>query len=224
MQRRSGRRSLPVSPYSKIASALTLRQRELLFYVWAGESDQRVAAELALSEAELLGEMAVMGEIAEANGWPDLLKPLRASCCAYDDTGIAPLSAQARSARVLAADDQPLCRLGLQDLLGPLGVELEMAVDGADALRKVQAGRPFDLILMDIDMPVMDGLAAVSAIRAHERGRQIAPALIAMLTGHISPDDRRAAWAAGANTHLAKPLDPNHLRAIVDGVTRAVAG
>jgi len=217
-----------LSRYNNIAATLTLRQREILVCKWAGASDEQIAVDLGLSADALNAELALMLEIADHDGWRDLLAPLEIKPPPLVDTGVEShgdetVPASGSTARVLLADDQPIGRLGVQHLLSPLGVDLEMAADGAEAVEKFRSGQ-FDLVLMDIDMPVMDGLAAVRAIREHERRSEATPALIAMLTAHISPEHRRAAWVAGANTHLAKPLDPNQLLTIVRGVARAIAG
>ncbi|QUD89603.1 response regulator [Phenylobacterium montanum] len=123
-----------------------------------------------------------------------------------------------RPLSILLVEDQPINRLTVQFLLDPMGVELAMACDGAEGVRMFRMGS-FDLVLMDIDMPVMDGLAATSAIRDYERATGATRTPVAMLTGRTSPKDHAAATAAGADAHLSKPVDPNLLQSLIRQLT-----
>ncbi len=116
--------------------------------------------------------------------------------------------------RVLVADDHPTNRKVVELILSQAPVELVQAEDGAQALEAARS-QTFDLILMDMQMPVMDGLTAVREIRLHEitMGRESAP--IVMLTANALPEHVAAALAAGANRHLAKPFDAAELLAVV---------
>ncbi|MBS0295374.1 MAG: response regulator [Proteobacteria bacterium] len=112
---------------------------------------------------------------------------------------------EALAIRILAADDNASNREVLRLLLQPLGVELTLVENGAEALEAALA-RPYDLILMDAQMPVMDGAAAVAAIRAGEAamGRRTP---ISMLTANVFPEDIETYMTAGADRVLAKPID-----------------
>jgi len=122
-----------------------------------------------------------------------------------------------RPMRILVAEDHPVNRLVLQCMLEPLGVSLIMASDGADAVRRFRDER-FDLVLMDVQMPVMDGLAATRAMRAVERERGGAHTPIAMITANVSSEHQIAAIAAGADAHLGKPVDQDLLWELVGAV------
>jgi CheY-like chemotaxis protein len=100
-----------------------------------------------------------------------------------------------------------------------MGVELTLVGDGAAAVEAFRFGA-FDLVLMDMQMPVMDGLAATREIRRLELagGRPRTP--IAMLTANAMDEHRRAALAAGADGHIAKPITPQSL---IDGMAEALA-
>jgi CheY-like chemotaxis protein len=119
--------------------------------------------------------------------------------------------------RVLLAEDHPTNRKVVELLLEPLGVTLVTAVDGAKALEAFRSA-PFDLVLMDMQMPVMDGLTATREIRAWERqvGRQPTP--LVMLTANTQSQHREAAAEAGADGFLPKPVTPQALYAILGGV------
>ena len=114
--------------------------------------------------------------------------------------------------RILLAEDnlsnQKLCSL----ILKKLGYRLDLANDGKEAVEAVLA-RPYDLILMDMEMPEMDGLEASRVIRQTvPRGRQ--PWIIA-ITAHAAESDRESCIAAGMNDYLTKPLRTNLLIAAI---------
>ena len=116
--------------------------------------------------------------------------------------------------RVLVADDHPTNRKVVELILSQAPVDLVQAENGAEALEAARS-QAFDLILMDMQMPVMDGLTSVREIRLHEiaMGRDRAP--IVMLTANALPEHVAAAQAAGADRHLAKPFDAAELLAVV---------
>lgn len=117
---------------------------------------------------------------------------------------------------VLAVDDQPANRFVLKALLEPLGHIIVEAADGAAAV-ETAALQAFDLILMDVQMPVMDGLSALRAIRA--RGpSQATPVLV--LSASDSDDDRTQALAAGADGFLSKPLQFSEVLAALKTIRR----
>jgi signal transduction histidine kinase/CheY-like chemotaxis protein len=108
--------------------------------------------------------------------------------------------------RVLAAEDNAVNQLVLKTLLHQLGVEPTVVENGAEALAAWE-GSAWDVILMDIQMPVMDGLTAAAAIRARERetGRPRTPILA--LTANAMSHQVEQYLAAGMDTHVAKPIE-----------------
>ncbi len=105
---------------------------------------------------------------------------------------------------VLLAEDHPVNQRVIQAILGD-SVELTIVGDGQTALEACR-GRPFDLILMDTHMPVMDGLTATRAIRAMEAEAGGPRTPIVSLTADAMPSQVQEALAAGADRHLAKPI------------------
>jgi len=110
------------------------------------------------------------------------------------------------SFRVLAAEDNRINQLVLRTLLGQIGLNPTIVENGAEALAAWEQG-DYDLILMDVQMPVMDGAAATEAIRTREAasGRPVTP--IVALTANAMRHHVDAYRAAGMNGFLAKPLD-----------------
>ncbi|MBS1138903.1 MAG: hypothetical protein H6R13_356 [Proteobacteria bacterium] len=121
----------------------------------------------------------------------------------------APLS----GLRILVAEDVPTNQLIMRDLLESLGATVEMADNGELAIQQLAAaGDNVDLILMDIQMPEMDGLEATRRIRA---GQQRADIPIIALTAHALEEERQRATASGMNDFLTKPIEPANLIAVI---------
>lgn len=110
--------------------------------------------------------------------------------------------------RVLLVDDNGLNRELARELLGAVGLSVDCAEDGTQAI-ELARGRSYDIILMDVQMPVVDGLAATRAIR-QQRGAY--PPIIAT-TASAFGEDREACLLAGMNDHIAKPIAPQALYA-----------
>ena len=109
------------------------------------------------------------------------------------------------NARVLVVDDQPLNREIAEGLLSAVGIAVHLAANGKEALEIISSGRDaFDLVLMDIQMPVMDGLAATRAIRGLEG---FAGLPIVAMTAQTMAHEIARSTAAGMNDHIGKPFD-----------------
>ena len=121
-----------------------------------------------------------------------------------------------RGLRVLLADDHPTNRKVVELILAQTDVELVSVENGKEAVDAYAAGG-FDIVLMDMQMPVMDGLTAVRLIRDHDRhaGRRT-PVL--MLTANALPEHVQAGTAAGADGHVAKPVSASGLLAAISEV------
>jgi two-component system, sensor histidine kinase and response regulator len=120
-------------------------------------------------------------------------------------------STAAAGARVLLVEDNAINREVAQSMLADLGLVVDQACDGQEAVA-MAALRAYDLVLMDMRMPVMDGLEATRAIRALPM-HGLTP--IVAMTANAYEDDRRACLDAGMNDHLAKPVHFDSLQAML---------
>ncbi|HEY3811763.1 MAG TPA: MHYT domain-containing protein [Caulobacteraceae bacterium] len=107
--------------------------------------------------------------------------------------------------RVLLADDHPTNRKVVALMLGQVDVDLVQVENGEQAVAAFRDGG-FDVVLMDMQMPVMDGLSATRAIRDHERAQGLTATPVIMLTANALPEHLEASRAAGADRHLTKPV------------------
>ncbi len=124
------------------------------------------------------------------------------------------------SARILIVDDSSVNRELVSTLLSPFDVELTEAANGAEAVEAAQRAA-FDLILMDLQMPGMDGLAATRAIRAGSGPNRTTPILA--LSANVMPAQVAACREAGMDDHIAKPINPQELLSKIGRWTEAEA-
>jgi len=122
-----------------------------------------------------------------------------------------------RPLRILVADDHPINRQVVEVLLSEFDVELVLAENGLEAYEAFEAA-PFDMVLMDMQMPVMDGLTAIRKIRARETDAAQGRTPIVMLTANTLPEHRAASLEAGADLHLPKPIEAERLIAVLQSV------
>ena len=115
-----------------------------------------------------------------------------------------------QGARVLVVEDNPINQQVAREIIERTGIKVELANNGQEAVDAISNGECFDAILMDLQMPVMDGLEATRRIRQH-KGTDTLP-IIAM-TAHAMKEERERCLATGMNDHVAKPIDPDHLYA-----------
>jgi CheY-like chemotaxis protein len=125
----------------------------------------------------------------------------------------APRLDPGRALRVLVVDDHPINHEFAAEALRRLGHAVTTASSGAEALALLET-RPFDLVLMDVQMPEIDGLEATRRFRAMERGRHTP---VVALTAHSGREERERCVAAGMNDVITKPVTTARLAAIISG-------
>jgi len=128
----------------------------------------------------------------------------------------APLPA-ARKPRLLVVEDEAINRLSMKILMAAEGYEVGLAINGEQALERL-AAEDFDLILMDVGMPVMDGLAAARIIRTAPEFQVKSHVPIVALTAHAMDGDRQRILAAGMNGYVTKPVDMEELKDVIRNV------
>ena len=126
----------------------------------------------------------------------------------------------ARSLRVLYADDHAINRQVVAMILEPLGVNLTLAHNGREALDTLTASA-FDIVLMDVQMPEMDGLTAIRLLRDYEATNGLGRTPVIALTANAMPDDVDRSLEAGADLHLPKPIRPAELLDAINHVLSA---
>jgi len=153
------------------------------------------------------GEITVTSALGQGSRFVvDLpLAPGTSTARAAPAETVGPMGADA-SFRVLAAEDNRVNQLVLRTLLGQIGLEPTIVGNGAEALEAWEQG-DYDLILMDVQMPIMDGAAATEAIRTREAASGRPPTPIVALTANAMRHQMEAYRAAGMDGFLAKPLD-----------------
>jgi CheY-like chemotaxis protein len=152
-----------------------------------------------IKQSELLDAiMTALGQVPEALAQPSAAIPSRSG----------------PRLRVLLAEDNPVNQLVARTILEKQGHTVVSAHNGREALARVQAER-FDVVLMDVQMPEMDGLAATSAIRQIESASGAHLPIIGV-TAHAMKGDRERCLASGMDGYVSKPIRPAALYAAVD--------
>lgn len=119
-----------------------------------------------------------------------------------------------KTLHILLAEDHPTNRMVVELILGSSGVAVTSVDDGLKAVDTFKAHR-FDAVIMDIQMPVMDGLSAIRAIREHEASAGFERTPVYVLSTNALPRDYAASKDAGADTHLTKPVTASALLSTV---------
>ncbi len=129
---------------------------------------------------------------------PHEMRPVSETTPAVEEIEVAGL-------RVLLAEDHPTNQRVVQLIMDAAGVDLTIVDDGQAALNLLEV-QSFDLVLMDMQMPVMDGITAINLLRERERSQGLAHMPVLMLTANALQEHVEASLAAGADGHLSKPI------------------
>jgi len=146
--------------------------------------------------------------------------PLQAAESPTDGAAMGGTPARQTTLRILVVEDVPVNQKVVRGMLRSLGHMVEIAEDGEAAVAKVKS-RTYDLILMDMQMPRMNGLDATAVIRGLEPGKSVP---IVAMTANVFETDRDACLAAGMNDFIGKPINLADLAAAIARVTPSEPG
>ncbi len=167
------------------------------------------------------GTIDVISHVARGSTFTIQLPLRRAPAIAeaVANSGSEPSAAMA-TPKILLVEDIPANVLIAQHYLDEFGLTYEVATDGAQAVARILAGETYDAILMDVQMPIMDGREATRRIRIYERDTARTPHQIIAVTAHAMADDREKCLAAGMDDYLSKPFET---QALEQKLIRAIA-
>ena len=179
----------------------------------------RIAMLNSLDTASLAPELRASGlyvvkPVTPSNLRDCLLRALDKRPRPVEAPGTAAPSAALRHLRILLAEDNVVNQKVAARLVEKLGHTVEIAANGQQALAAYER-KPFDVVLMDVQMPVMNGYDATRAIRDDERGTGRHIPIVA-LTAHAMKDDRGICLEAGMDDYLAKPIHPAELASTLE--------
>ena len=171
---------------------------------------------LAISRrlAELMdGSMGVQSQLGEGSTFWAVVELAEAEKPAPADTQALALQDRIQGTRVLVAEDNPINQKVMKHLLSRLGCSIEIVENGAEAVAKIKPHSGWDLVLMDCQMPVMDGFEAARAIRQSEASAFRIP--IIAVTANALVGEREKCLAAGMDDYLPKPINREALEAVI---------
>jgi len=189
----------------------------LTAYDWSDIEDEAKQAGVTafcgkpLFLSELRSCLRDVAAAQEAQGSPD----------GGQEESAAPPPAKTRSGRILLAEDNELNQEIAAAILGEAGFTTEIASNGQIAVDMLQRSQPgyYNLVLMDVQMPVMDGYAATQAIRALDN-QALASIPILAMTANAFEEDRQTALKSGMNGHIAKPINIDTLFKTLDSILK----
>ena len=187
----SGRLAIPIVLMTTVFDAQQLRQSGMISAI-AGTLVKPAAPSM------LRGLFSSEGQAVE-------VKSIDPDCSNFDEV----VSHQLGRARLLLVEDNPINQEVAKELLTSAGMQVELANNGREAVEMVSK-RHYNLVLMDVQMPEMDGLEATRRIRAFSSQENLP---IVAMTANAYEEDRRRCLEAGMNDHVAKPVDPETLYA-----------
>ncbi len=179
-------------------------ERPVVVIVSAYDSEAMHLSATQLGAAHLLPKPVLPESVRHLFAWLD------GAAAEAPAAMTAPDADRLRGMRVLLAEDNEINRQVAVELLTQVGVEVTVAVDGQDAIDQVEAApvQRFDAVLMDLQMPVVDGYEAARRIRMSESHFQLP---IIALSAHALVEERERCVLLGMNGHISKPIDPELL-------------
>ena len=208
------RQSVDIIPWANALSAIT-SVPPIIVYNFNGKFDEQEMDELLNAPniekvldcpvTLLMQKQALMETLSEFvdEGTTDL-KPQNFNQC-Y------------KHLKVLVAEDNPVNQMVIKEQLRQLGIKAALASDGVKAVEAVtKTDHPFDLIIMDCDMPVLDGHGATQQIRMNEQELDRQPTIIIALSAYVGEEAQKKALKSGMNDYLSKPVNIKKLEELVN--------
>jgi two-component system sensor histidine kinase BarA len=199
-------------------TAHELPPERLRQHIWDLENLACKVLVLCPTTEQALFQLAVPDIYTQLQAKPACTRKLRRALCelisprTQRSDAAEPLSS--RPPRLLCVDDNPANLMLVQTLLEDMGAEVTAVDSGYAALHAVQS-ETFDLVLMDVQMPGMDGRQTTEAIRAWETERQSSSLPIVALTAHAMANEKRALLQSGMDDYLTKPISERQLAQVV---------
>jgi PAS domain S-box-containing protein len=200
------------------------------------QADRELAHHPAIVMVTAFGREEVREEAENLHVAGFLLKPVTKSMLvdtlvsifsprAEEERGAAEEAVSDRFAgvRILLTEDNPINQQVASELLESVGARVDVANNGAESVKKLQGVAfppPYDVVLMDLQMPEMDGFQATSKIRSDPRFVKLP--IIAM-TAHATLEERQRCLQAGMNDHISKPIDPDAMYATLERWVKTAA-
>jgi signal transduction histidine kinase/DNA-binding response OmpR family regulator len=207
------------------AARVHATQRIVMFTPAARHELQLSSAASSALTGYLIKPLRAASLAARLTMAPEVLAPNLAADALIEvaDQAEAPATAPARGLSVLVAEDNEINALLMRSLLTRLGHHAVITTNGEEALESWLAAKsadtPYDLVLMDIQMPQLDGIETTKRIRAREAGQPGRQTPILALTANTLVEDRYACFEAGMDGFLIKPLDREKLADALAGLT-----
>ncbi len=187
----------------------------ILMLVPAGHGSTEKRAEELLSNTWYFTKPAKISELTEA------IKEALALSSGIDQVPAEDPVSDVQPMHILLVDDAPVNREVATGLLEMFGHHVEVATNGREALEILEV-REFDVVLMDLEMPEMDGMSATIAIRNQERNKANRTPIIAM-TAHATAEVREECLKAGMDGYLTKPIQPSELLKTLESISNRLA-
>jgi len=217
-------RALGAAEIEKLAEAARAHATQRIVLFTPASRHELLALSSAAFTGYLIKPLRAASLAARLTMPPEVTAPGLAGDGLIDmpDAAATPLIAPARGLSILVAEDNEINALLMRSLLTRLGHHAVITTNGEEALESWQAARsagaPYDLVLMDIQMPQLDGIETTKRIRSLEAGQPGRQTPILALTANTLVEDRYACFEAGMDGFLIKPLDRDKLAEALAGL------
>jgi CheY-like chemotaxis protein len=215
--------ALGLSDIERLGEAARLHATQRIVMFTPATRQDLSASETAMFTGYLVKPLRASSLAARLTASPEIIAPSLAIEAAAEPNPTAPAAAPPdKRLSILVAEDNEINALLMRSLLARLGHNVVITTNGEQAmgswLSAMSAGTPYDLVLMDIQMPRLNGIETTKQIRTHEAGQSGRRTPILALTANTLVEDRHACFEAGMDGFLVKPLDREKLADALAGL------